>query len=55
MSRKQELQEPTLLQFYIEYADKDTLREQALKNRTTMGDIIMRLIKKFLKNEKKDD
>ena len=44
-----EINDPILMSFYIEYKDRDWLREQALKRKTTMGAIIRAWIKRFKK------
>ena len=47
--KKEELIDPVLMSFYVEYADRDWLREQAFKKKTTMGAIIRAWIKRFKK------
>jgi hypothetical protein len=40
-----EMNEPVLMSFFIEYTDRDWLREQALKRKLTISDIIRNAIK----------
>ena len=44
-----EISDPVLMSFYVEYADRDWLRDQALKRKITMGAIIRSWIRRFKK------
>ena len=50
---KKELLDPVLMSFYVEYADRSFLREQALKRKIKISDILRNLITHF-KNAKED-
>ena len=49
--KKADLTDSVLMSFYLEYESRQKLRDLAIKESKSMGEILRNLIKKFLKGK----